>query len=87
MTTTLSPQAQTVLGHRYFLKDEQSKPKEDENGLFRRVAKAVAKIEDQYLTLPVEKDLLEQDFYTMMEKLEFLPNSPTLMNEIGRAHV
>ena len=80
MTTTLSPQAQTVLGHRYFLKDEESQPKEDGDGLFRRVAKAIAKVEDQYLTLPVEKDLLEQDFYYMMEKLEFIPNSPTLMN-------
>ena len=42
MTTTISPQAQTVLGHRYYLKDENSEPKEDENGLFRRVAKAIS---------------------------------------------
>ena len=62
MTTTISPQAQTVLGHRYYLKDENSEPKEDENGLFRRVAKAISKVEDQYLTLPVEKELLENDF-------------------------
>ena len=80
MTTTISPQAQTVLGHRYYLKDENSEPKEDENGLFRRVAKAISKVEDQYLTLPVEKELLENDFYNMMADLEFMPNSPTLMN-------
>ena len=80
MTTTISPQAQTVLGHRYLLKDENSKPKEDGDKLFRRVAKAIAEVENQYLTLPVERDLLEIDFYDMMANLEFLPNSPTLMN-------
>ena len=80
MTTTISPQAQTVLGHRYFLKDEQSIPKEDVEGLFQRVAKAIAEVEDQYLTLPVEKELLENEFYNMMADLEFMPNSPTLMN-------
>ena len=80
MTTTISPQAQTVLGHRYFLKDEQSIPKEDVEGLFQRVAKAIAEVEDQYLTLPVEKTMLELDFYDMMSQLEFIPNSPTLMN-------
>ena len=63
MTTTISPQAETVLAHRYYLKDDTSEPLEDSDGLFRRVAKAIASIEDQYLTLKVEKDLLEIDFY------------------------
>ena len=76
----LSEQAQVVLGHRYFLKDENSNIIEDGQGLFRRVAKAIASIDDNYYGLPVEAKLLENDFYTMMEKLEFLPNSPTLMN-------
>ena len=80
MTTTISPQAETVLAHRYYLKDDTSEPLEDSDGLFRRVAKAIASIEDQYLTLKVEKDLLEIDFYNMMADLEFIPNSPTLMN-------
>jgi len=80
MTTTVSPQAATVLGHRYFLKNEKSEPVEDADGLFKRVAKAVADIENQYLTLPVEKTMLELDFYHMMSNFEFIPNSPTLMN-------
>ena len=80
MTTTISPQAETVLTHRYYLKDTKSEPIEDSDGLFRRVAKAIANVEDQYFTLKVEKDLLEIDFYNMMADLEFIPNSPTLMN-------
>ena len=32
------------------------------------------------MTLPVEADLLEKDFYHMMKTLEFITNSPTLMN-------
>ena len=63
MTTTISPQAETVLAHRYYLKDDTSEPLEDSDGLFRRVAKAIASIEDQYLTLKVEKDLLEIYWY------------------------
>ena len=80
MTTTVSPQAATVLGHRYFLKNEKSEPVEDADGLFKRVAKAVSDIENQYLTLPVEKTMLELDFYHMMSNFEFIPSSPTLMN-------
>jgi len=80
MTTMISPQAQTVLGHRYLLKNGQNEIAEDSDGLFRRVAKAIAEVENQYLTLPVERNLLEIDFYDMMTNLEFLPNSPTLMN-------
>ena len=79
-TTNISPQAETVLSHRYYLKDRQNEPVEDSTAMFRRVAKAIAAVEDQYYTLPVEKELLENDFYSMMANLEFMPNSPTLMN-------
>ena len=79
-TTNISPQAETVLSHRYYLKDGQNEPVEDSTAMFRRVAKAIAAVEDQYYTLPVEKELLENDFYSMMANLEFMPNSPTLMN-------
>ena len=60
MTTTISPQAETVLNHRYYLKDQQNTPMEDSSAMFRRVAKAIAAIEDQYYTLPVEKELVEK---------------------------
>ena len=80
MTTTISPQAETVLNHRYYLKDQQNTPMEDSSAMFRRVAKAIAAIEDQYYTLPVEKELVENEFYSVISNLEFMPNSPTLMN-------
>ena len=76
----ISDQATTILGHRYFLKDTNGVVTEDTAGLFRRVAKNIASIENYYLTLPVEADLLANDFFSMMSKMEFIPNSPTLMN-------
>ena len=80
MTTAISPQAETVLAHRYYLKDKESKPLETADDLFRRVAHAIAAIEANYYTLPVEQELMEQEFYNVMADLEFIPNSPTLMN-------
>ena len=74
-TSMLSEQAQVVLGHRYFLKDEDSTIIEDGDGLFTRVAKAVASIDATYYALPVEADLLANDFFAMMSNLQFLPNS------------
>ena len=76
----LSEQAKVVLGHRYFLKNQDNTIIENEDELFRRVAKAISSIETEYYTLPIEAELLEKDFFSMMSKLEFLPNSPTLMN-------
>ena len=76
----ISEQAETILQHRYYLKDTTGTPIEDSRGLFKRVAKAIAATETQYDTLPMEIEDLEQDFFDMMYNLEFLPNSPTLMN-------
>ena len=76
----LSDQAQVVLKHRYFLKNDNGEIVENGEELFRRVAKAIADIEKEYITLPVESNLLALDFFDMMQSLEFLPNSPTLMN-------
>ena len=80
MVTTLSEQAQVVLGHRYFLKDDEGETTEDSTALFKRVAKAISQVEKGYFMLPVEIELLEQDFFDVMSNLEFIPNSPTLMN-------
>ena len=82
-TTTnlqLSEQAETILKHRYFLRNTNGDSVENSSTLFRRVAKAIAGVELEFLTLPVEIELLENDFYEMMSSLEFIPNSPTLMN-------
>ena len=69
MTTTLAPHAEVVAKNRYYLKNDRGEVVEDGNDLFKRVAKAVAAVEDQYMTLPIEKDLLEREFLTIMENL------------------
>jgi len=64
-----------VLKNRYLLKDENGKIIETPSQLFKRVAKAVAAAEK-----PEDRKKMEEIFYRMMSNLEFLPNSPTLMN-------
>lgn len=75
----LSDNAVKVLEKRYLEKDENGNLLEDCDGMFRRVAKAIASADAAYTD---EKGLaaIEQEFYDMMANLEFLPNSPTLMN-------
>ena len=80
LTKGLSDQAETILKHRYLLKDDKGSLVEDSASLFRRVAKAIASIETTYYTLEVETELIEKDFFEMLSNLEFIPNSPTLMN-------
>lgn len=75
----LSENAVKVLEKRYLAKDENGKLLEDPEGMFRRVAKAVAAADAQYVSAE-ELEAIEQDFFAMMANLEFLPNSPTLMN-------
>jgi len=77
---TLTEQAETILETRYYLKDNTGKPQENAEQMFRRVANALASVEEKYMALPVEVDLMANDFYEMLSELYFLPNSPTLMN-------
>ncbi len=65
----LSVNAVRVLERRYLLKDEHGNVTETPAELFRRVAKAV--------TLDPES---EDEFFNMLANLEFLSNTPTLMN-------
>ncbi|RME54945.1 adenosylcobalamin-dependent ribonucleoside-diphosphate reductase [Candidatus Woesearchaeota archaeon] len=62
-----------LLEHRYLLKDENLKIIETPQQMFERVAKHVAKVEKY-------SKYYEKKFFNMMNDLEFLPNSPTLMN-------
>jgi len=78
--THISEQAETILAHRYFLKDVDGNPTENSPELFGRVARAIAKVDGHYEALPQHIAQLEQNFFDMMWNLEFLPNSPTLMN-------
>ena len=42
---TMTEQAETILEGRYYLKDSEGKPRENAEGMFTRVAKAIASIE------------------------------------------
>ena len=77
---TLSPQAKVVAQKRYFLKDDSNEVIEDAPAMFRRVADAIAAIEKDYGKLDIDAQLTSNEFYTIMSNLDFVPNSPTLMN-------
>ena len=79
----ITENAKQVLEKRYLSKDETGKVQEDIPGMFRRVAHTVAQAERAYV--PKEDRSLavinaQEAFYKMMSELNFLPNSPTLMN-------
>ncbi len=67
-----------VLKKRYLVKDEKGTPIESPEEMFRRVADALARAEDAYTGGQREKTA--DAFFRMMNNLEFLPNSPALMN-------
>lgn len=70
----LSPNAQAILSKRYLAKDKEGKPIETIEGMFRRVAETIASAEKE------NPEKYAQEFYNLMTSLDFLPNSPTLMN-------
>ncbi len=71
--------AMQVLQRRYLLQNEKGEPLETPSKLFRRVAHTIASVETKYSKRTNVNDI-EKKFYTMMTNLEFLPNTPTLMN-------
>ncbi|MGE4282676.1 MAG: vitamin B12-dependent ribonucleotide reductase [Clostridia bacterium] len=75
----LSENAVKVLEKRYLAKDEKGKLLETPDELFKRVASAVARA-DKIYDKNSDISKIEEEFYDMMVNLEFLPNSPTLMN-------
>lgn len=74
-----SENAAKVLERRYLRKDEHGKLLETPEQMLRRVAKNVASADEKYESKE-EVARIEQDFLRIMASLEFLPNSPTLMN-------
>ncbi len=80
MTLKLSENALKVLEKRYLSKDETGCVVEKPQELFRRVAKAIASADKLYGKTEEEIAQLEEAFYRIMTALEFMPNSPCLMN-------
>ena len=78
----LSQNALRVLEKRYLKKDGEGKVVETPQELFRRVVKHIASAELLYHS-EADVSSLEEAFYQLMTNLEFLPNSPTLMNAGG----
>lgn len=76
----LSPNAQYILEQRYLLRDEQGRIIETPEQMFRRVAGELAKAEEQYGAAPEQVKETAEQFYEVMARLDFLPNSPALMN-------
>ena len=75
----ISENAKAVLERRYLARDEHGNPTETVDGLFRRVANAVAE-GDRHFDPKADVVATAAEFYEMMTNLDFLPNSPTLMN-------
>jgi ribonucleoside-diphosphate reductase alpha chain len=76
----LSLNAMEVLERRYLLKNELGEVIETPSQMFERVSTAIARAELNYGKSKEEVKEIERRFYFLMRDLEFLPNSPTLMN-------
>jgi len=82
----LSANALKVLQRRYLRKGENGEILETPEQMFHRVARAVAQAERLH-NPTASVDAWEQTYYDLMTGLEFMPNSPTLMNagrELGQ---
>ena len=75
----LSANATTVLERRYLRRNEEGEVLETPLDMFTRIAETVAAAEQDFETGrdPAE---LAGEFLQIMTNLEFMPNSPTLMN-------
>ncbi len=74
----ISEHALSVLEKRFLLRDEPGELAEDPEGLFRRVARTIAAIDDRYENS--RRQEFEEVIFELMSSMKFLPNSPTLMN-------
>ncbi|HWM52588.1 MAG TPA: adenosylcobalamin-dependent ribonucleoside-diphosphate reductase [Thermoplasmata archaeon] len=76
----LSENALRVLQKRYLKKDDKGHVIETPKELFARVAWNLAQAERSYGASEVQVEETARRFFRIISNLEFLPNSPTLMN-------
>jgi len=76
----LSENSVKVLERRYLVKDDEGRVVESPEELFRRVADALAEPDRLYGANDATVQKSSTAFYDMIAALEFMPNSPTLMN-------
>ncbi len=75
ITPVISENARKVLQKRYLVRDAAGRITETPEDLFRRVATAIASVNPEE-----ERGALGDIYYEMMATMDFMPNSPTLMN-------
>lgn len=77
--SSLSQNAITVLEKRYLKRNPEGRLIETPEEMFRRVANNIAEADRRYRSASQAAETAET-FYRLLSSLEFLPNSPTLMN-------
>jgi ribonucleoside-diphosphate reductase alpha chain len=77
---TLAPNALKVLQRRYLKRADGGQLVERPSEMFARVAENIASAERLYGADDTRVADVAADFYDLMTSLDFLPNSPTLMN-------
>lgn len=75
----LSDNARVVLEKRYLRKDDNGTVTETPEEMFFRIAENIALAESKF-NADANADIWTEKFYGVMTDLDFLPNSPTLMN-------
>ncbi len=84
---TLSENCLKVLEKRYLKRNEDGTVVETAVDMFTRVARTIAEGDIAYGKSEADVERTATEFYRLMTSLEFLPNSPTLMNagrELGQ---
>ncbi len=84
---TLTENCLKVLEKRYLKRNEDGTVVETAVDMFTRVARTIAEADRAYGKSDLEVEQAANEFYRLMTSLEFLPNSPTLMNagrELGQ---
>jgi ribonucleoside-diphosphate reductase alpha chain len=87
VSANLSENCLKVLEKRYLKRNEEGIVVETAEDMFTRVARTIAGADRAYGKSDAEVELTAVEFYRIMTSLEFLPNSPTLMNagrELGQ---
>jgi ribonucleoside-diphosphate reductase alpha chain len=75
-----SNNALEVLKRRYLLKDENGKIYESPKQMVERIANNIALADKNYGATEEEYQATAKKFYDIMANLEYMPNSPTIMN-------
>ena len=76
----LTENARIVLTKRYLKKNEKGEPVEDPQTMFWRVAYTTAREDRRFEASEEAVEAVAREFYDLMTRGKFEPNSPTLMN-------